>query len=97
MGGDEDLVPLGLLVGVVGGARVEHDVEGDLPVAIVDVPVVGGAGADGEDDLAGMAGEVVATRGDETLNRGRGTILEPKENGVGEHAAGKGRRSLRAE
>jgi hypothetical protein len=34
---------------------------------------------------------VVATRGDETLNRGRGTILEPKENGVGEHG-GEGRR-----
>ena len=27
--GDEDLVPLGLLIGVVGGARVEHDVEGE--------------------------------------------------------------------
>ena len=40
MRGDEDLVPLGLLVGVVGGARVKHDVEGDLPVAVVDVPVV---------------------------------------------------------
>jgi hypothetical protein len=72
-------------------------VEGDLPFAVVDVPVVGGTGANGEDDLAGMAGEVFAAPGDETLNRGRGTILEPKENGVGEHAAGKGRRSLRAE
>jgi hypothetical protein len=64
MSGDEDLVPLGLLVRVVGGVRVEHDVEGDLPVAVVDVPVVGGTGADGEDDLAGMAGEVLAAAGD---------------------------------
>ena len=87
--GDEDLVPLGLLIGVVGGARVEHDVEGDLPVAVVDVPVVRGTAADGEDDLAGVAGEVVTAAGYETLDRGRGTILEPKENGVGEHGGGK--------
>ncbi len=89
MRGDEDLVPLGLLVGVVGGARVKHDVEGDLPVAVVDVPVVRGTAADGEDDLAGVAGEVVTAAGYETLDRGRGTILEPKENGVGEHGGGK--------
>lgn len=91
MRGDEDLVPLGLLVGVVAGARVKHDVKGDLPVAVVDVPVVRGTAADGEDDLAGVAGEVVTAAGYETLDCGRGTIFKPKENGVGEHG-GEGRR-----
>ena len=57
---DELLVPRGGLIGVVGGLRLEHDQEEHVPVAVVDLAVVGRERADGEGDLAGVAGEMLA-------------------------------------
>ena len=69
--GDELVMTIGHLVGVVGLVGLKDDHESDIEVAVVDLAVVGSARADGKRGDARMAGEVGAAAGDEGLSRGR--------------------------
>ena len=53
--GDESVVAIGCLVDVVRGVRFKHDHERHVVVAVVHLPVVAGAGANGESPRAWMA------------------------------------------
>src|SRR5262249_2222006 len=83
--GNEAVVGRIVLVGVVGGAVGEDDVQGNVELTIVDVALQSRVALSAAEVLdPRLDGQVLLARGDEGIDRGRGAIFEGEVDIVAE-------------
>ena len=85
VGGDELLVPLRCLVGIVGLVRLKNNFEGNVKGPVVDLAVVVSQPADCKRDAAGMTGEMLAAGGDKPRNSLSRAVLQREVDSMREH------------